>query len=111
MILTAKCVLCVYAAVLHAADQRAAARQLQRRQAGGGGVPRCQAVALQSLPQGGPGRLGEETHRAGPVLYQHLRQETDCCFTSCTGNPPCASSWTGLKLYSSSLCQHKLMQL
>lgn len=64
----------VPAALLHPADQNSEARQLPRGQAGGGGVPQLQAVALSSLPQGRTGRLGEETYRAGPVCAHHLSQ-------------------------------------
>lgn len=66
---------CVRAALLHPADQNGEAQQLPRGQAGGGGVPQLQAEALQSLPQGRTGRLGEEAYRAGPVFPHHLMSQ------------------------------------
>lgn len=59
-------------AVIHTEDQGVQAQLVPRRQGGGGRVPQRQADADQGLPQVGPGGLGEEAHRAGPVLPQLL---------------------------------------
>ncbi|XP_044106731.1 double-stranded RNA-specific editase 1 isoform X1 [Neovison vison] len=55
-----------------AALQDHEAQHVPRLQAGGQGVPGRQGVSVQSVHQGGAGRLGGEAHRAGSVLSHAL---------------------------------------
>lgn len=60
------------AALLHSEDPSGQAQLVPRGQTGSRGVPRRQDDVDQGIPQGGPGSLGEEAHRAGPVRHRHL---------------------------------------
>ncbi len=56
-------------------NQSAQAQLIPWSQTSSGGVPYGQANAHQGLSQSGSGRLGEKTHRTGPVLAELVKRE------------------------------------